>query len=182
MKKYSVGAFLLHAGLTLHSAKADSLYPAREWRLGGRVKIEFFIPSWPDSFRHFNSEKAAKLTPGRSWRRRFRWCQAGRMGEEIIHGAGYRPDFDLLFLPVLWCLPTAFAIQELSSSLPARAGTTPAPWLGNFWGFQKRLSLAASIFDMAIYRLFVFYEADVAWFGREPCSDGRAVCGGDARC
>src|SRR5436190_9863410 len=82
--------------------------------------------------------------------------------EEIIHGAGYGGGIlILLFLPVLWCLPTAFMIGELSSALPQEGGYYA--WvrrgLGNFWGFQEAwLSLAASIFDMAIYpTLFVFY-------------------------
>jgi amino acid transporter len=91
--------------------------------------------------------------------------------EEIIHGAGYgRGILILLFLPVLWCLPTAFMIGELSSALPAEGGYYA--WvrrgLGNFWGFQEAwLSLAASIFDMAIYpTLFVFYlKAMAPWFG-----------------
>src|SRR5258707_7134524 len=90
--------------------------------------------------------------------------------EEIIHGAGYgRGILILLFLPVLWCLPTAFMIGELSSALPAEGGYYA--WvrrgLGNFWGFQEAwLSLAASIFDMAIYpTLFVAYLTQVApWF------------------
>src|SRR5271169_1153339 len=91
--------------------------------------------------------------------------------EAIISGAGYgRGILVLLFLPVLWCLPTAFMIGELSSSLPAEGGYYA--WvrrgLGNFWGFQEAwLSLAASIFDMAIYpTLFVFYLKQMApWFG-----------------
>jgi amino acid transporter len=91
--------------------------------------------------------------------------------EEIIHGAGYgRGILILLFLPVLWCLPTAFMIGELSSALPQEGGYYA--WvrrgLGNFWGFQEAwLSLAASIFDMAIYpTLFVFYlKQMVPWFG-----------------
>ena len=91
--------------------------------------------------------------------------------EEIVHGAGYgRGILILLFLPVLWCLPTAFMIGELSSALPAEGGYYA--WvrrgLGNFWGFQEAwLSLAASIFDMAIYpTLFVFYlKAMSPWFG-----------------
>jgi amino acid transporter len=91
--------------------------------------------------------------------------------EEIIHGAGYgRGILILLFLPVLWCLPTAFMIGELSSALPQEGGYYA--WvrrgLGNFWGFQEAwLSLAASIFDMAIYpTLFVFYLQQMApWFG-----------------
>jgi amino acid transporter len=72
----------------------------------------------------------------------------------------------LLFLPVLWCLPTAFMIGELSSALPAEGGYYA--WvrrgMGNFWGFQEAwLSLAASIFDMAIYpTLFVGYLTQVA--------------------
>ena len=91
--------------------------------------------------------------------------------EEIIHGAGYgRGILILLFLPVLWSLPTAFMIGELSSALPEEGGYYA--WvrrgLGNFWGFQEAwLSLAASIFDMAIYpTLFVFYlKQMLPWFG-----------------
>jgi amino acid transporter len=91
--------------------------------------------------------------------------------ESIIAGAGYgRGILVLLFLPVLWCLPTAFMIGELSSALPEEGGYYA--WvrrgLGSFWGFQEAwLSLAASIFDMAIYpTLFVFYLKEMApWFG-----------------
>ncbi len=91
--------------------------------------------------------------------------------EAIISGAGYgRGILVLLFLPVLWCLPTAFMIGELSSALPHEGGYYA--WvrrgLGNFWGFQEAwLSLAASIFDMAIYpTLFVFYLQQMSpWFG-----------------
>jgi amino acid transporter len=90
--------------------------------------------------------------------------------ESIIAGAGYgRGILVLLFLPVLWCLPTAFMIGELSSALPEEGGYYA--WvrrgLGNCWGFQEAwLSLAASIFDMAIYpTLFVFYLKQMApWF------------------
>ena len=91
--------------------------------------------------------------------------------EAIVSGAGYgRGILVLLFLPVLWCLPTAFMIGELSSALPEEGGYYA--WvrrgLGNFWGFQEAwLSLAASIFDMAIYpTLFVFYLKQMSpWFG-----------------
>ena len=91
--------------------------------------------------------------------------------EEIVHGAGYgRAILILLFTPILWSLPTAFMIGELSSALPAEGGYYA--WvrrgLGNFWGFQEAwLSLAASIFDMAIYpTLFVAYLTRLApWFG-----------------
>ena len=91
--------------------------------------------------------------------------------EAIVSGAGYGHGIlVLLFLPVLWCLPTAFMIGELSSALPQEGGYYA--WvrrgLGNFWGFQEAwLSLAASIFDMAIYpTLFVFYLKQMSpWFG-----------------
>jgi len=97
--------------------------------------------------------------------------------EEVVHGAGYgRGILIMLFLPVLWSLPTAFMIGELSSALPAEGGYYA--WvrrgLGNFWGFQEAwLSLVASIFDMAIYpTLFGFYLKQMSpWFG----SDNRAL-------
>jgi amino acid transporter len=98
----------------------------------------------------------------------FFMVSGGTYGTEgIIYGAGYgRGILILLFLPVLWCVPTAFMIGELSSALPAEGGYYA--WvrrgMGNFWGFQEAwLSLAASIFDMAIYpTLFVGYLTQVA--------------------
>jgi len=82
--------------------------------------------------------------------------------EDIVHGAGYgRGILILLLTPILWSLPTAFMIGELSSALPFEGGYYA--WvrraMGNFWGFQEAwLSLVASIFDMAIYpTLFVLY-------------------------
>ena len=115
---------------------------------------------------------AAKLTLWPLVAATFFMVSGGTYGtEEIIHGAGYsRGILILLFLPVLWCLPTAFMIGELSSALPQEGGYYA--WvrrgLGNFWGFQEAwLSLAASIFDMAIYpTLFVFYLKQMSpWFG-----------------
>jgi len=93
--------------------------------------------------------------------------------EQVVQGAGYgRAILILLLTPVLWSLPTAFMIGELSSALPAEGGYYA--WvrrgLGNFWGFQEAwLSLVASIFDMAIYpTLFVAYLTQVApWFREE---------------
>jgi amino acid transporter len=90
--------------------------------------------------------------------------------EDTVHGAGYlRAIAILLITPVLWSLPTAFMIGELSSALPKEGGYYA--WvrraLGNFWGFQEAwLSLAASIFDMAIYpTLFVVYLTRMfPWF------------------
>ena len=90
--------------------------------------------------------------------------------EDIVHGAGYgRAILILLLTPIVWSLPTAFMIGELSSALPQEGGYYA--WvrraMGNFWGFQEAwLSLVASIFDMAIYpTLFVLYlERMFPWF------------------
>ncbi|MGA8153578.1 MAG: APC family permease [Terriglobales bacterium] len=90
--------------------------------------------------------------------------------EDIVHGAGYgRAILILLLTPILWSLPTAFMIGELSSALPSEGGYYA--WvrraMGNFWGFQEAwLSLVASIFDMAIYpTLFVVYLTRMfPWF------------------
>ena len=90
--------------------------------------------------------------------------------EDIIHGAGYgRGILILLLTPLLWSLPTALMIGELSSAVPAEGGYYA--WvrraMGNFWGFQEAwLSLVASVFDMAIYpTLFVEYlKRLVPWF------------------
>ncbi|HXY00969.1 MAG TPA: APC family permease [Candidatus Limnocylindrales bacterium] len=115
--------------------------------------------------------KVAKLTLWPLVAATFFMVSGGTYGTEaIISGAGYgRGILVLLFLPVLWCLPTAFMIGELSSALPAEGGYYA--WvrrgLGDFWGFQEAwLSLAASIFDMAIYpTLFMIYlKQMVPWF------------------
>jgi amino acid transporter len=90
--------------------------------------------------------------------------------EDIVHGAGYGKGILILLLtPLLWSLPTAFMIGELSSTLPREGGYYA--WvrraMGNFWGFQEAwLSLAASIFDMAIYpALFIAYLTRLfPWF------------------
>jgi amino acid transporter len=90
--------------------------------------------------------------------------------EDIVHGAGYgKAILILLLTPLLWSLPTAFMIGELSSALPYEGGYYA--WvrraMGNFWGFQEAwLSLVASIFDMAIYpTLFVAYLTRMfPWF------------------
>src|SRR5438067_4227980 len=86
--------------------------------------------------------------------------------EDIVHGAGYGGDVLVLFLtPLLWSLPVALMVGELSSAIPAEGGFYV--WvkraLGPFWGFQEAwLSLAASAFDMAIYpTLFVIYLSEL---------------------
>jgi amino acid transporter len=82
--------------------------------------------------------------------------------EDILGNAGYgRALLLLVFVPLVWSLPTSLMVGELASALPKEGGYY---WwvkraLGGFWGFQEAwLSLAASIFDMAIYpTLFVLY-------------------------
>jgi amino acid transporter len=82
--------------------------------------------------------------------------------EELVAQAGYRQTLlVLLITPLVWSLPTALMVGELSGALPEEGGYYY--WvrraLGPFWGFQEAwLSLTASVFDMAIYpTLFVTY-------------------------
>ena len=86
--------------------------------------------------------------------------------EDVVRGAGYGGAILLLLItPLIWSLPTALMIGELSSAIPAEGGYYI--WVrraaGPFWGFQEAwLSLAASIFDMAIYpTLFVAYASRI---------------------
>ena len=87
--------------------------------------------------------------------------------EDIIGKAGYWRGLLLLaVIPLVWSLPTSLMVGELASAIPAEGGyyvwTRRA--LGRFWGFQDAwLSLAASVFDMAIYPVtFVLYLGRVA--------------------
>ncbi|MGA1982375.1 MAG: APC family permease [Acidobacteriaceae bacterium] len=87
--------------------------------------------------------------------------------EDIIGDVGYgRALLLLLIIPLVWSLPTSLMVGELASALPQEGGYYC--WvrraLGGFWGFQEAwLSLAASIFDMAIYPvIFVLYLSRVA--------------------
>jgi amino acid transporter len=87
--------------------------------------------------------------------------------EDIIGYAGYgRALLLLLVIPLIWSLPTSLMVGELASALPEEGGYYC--WvrraMGSFWGFQEAwLSLAASIFDMAIYPVtFVLYLGRVA--------------------
>jgi amino acid transporter len=82
--------------------------------------------------------------------------------EELVKMSGYRNTILILLVtPIVWSLPVALLVAELASALPEEGGFYV--WvrraLGPFWGFQEAwLSLAASIFDMAIYpTLFLFY-------------------------
>ena len=92
----------------------------------------------------------------------------GRYGlEDIIGKAGYGRALVLLALvPLVWSLPTSLMVGELASALPEEGGYYC--WvrraLGGFWGFQEAwLSMAASVFDMAIYPvIFVTYLGRLA--------------------
>src|SRR5438270_766364 len=107
--------------------------------------------------------------------------------EELVQKTGFlRAIIILLITPIVWSLPTALMIGELSSAIPAEGGYYV--WVrraaGPFWGFQEAwLSLAASVFDMAIYpTLFVAYVSrlfpgsDAGWHGIAIGAAVIAVC------
>ncbi len=82
--------------------------------------------------------------------------------EDIVSKSGYTGAILILLLtPVIWAVPTALMVSELSSALPDQGGyyVWVTRGMGSFWGFQEAwLSLAGSIFDVAIYpTLFVSY-------------------------
>ena len=103
--------------------------------------------------------------------------------EEIVAGAGYAGAIlVLLVTPIVWSLPTALMVGELAAALPEEGGYYA--WvrraLGPFWGFQEAwLSLAASVFDMAIYpTLFTLYLGKLVptlAAGRTPLFLGAAM-------
>ena len=103
--------------------------------------------------------------------------------EELVASAGYgRALLVLAVTPIVWSLPTALAVGELASAIPEEGGYYA--WvrraMGPFWGFQEAwLSLAASVFDMAIYpTLFTLYLARLvpaAGEGRAPMVLGAAM-------
>jgi amino acid transporter len=82
--------------------------------------------------------------------------------EELARKVGFDAAIGVLLVtPLVWSVPTALMVGELAAALPEEGGYYA--WvrraLGPFWGFQEAwLSLAASVFDMAIYpTLFVLY-------------------------
>jgi amino acid transporter len=87
--------------------------------------------------------------------------------EDVVGGAGYLWALVLIaVVPLVWSLPTALMVGELAGALPEEGGFYV--WvrraLNPFWGFQEAwLSLAASVFDMAVYpALSVSYLAQVS--------------------
>lgn len=86
--------------------------------------------------------------------------------EELIGNAGYAVSvLALLIVPLVWSLPTALMVSELSEAIPRDGGyyVWVMRGLGPFWGFQEAwLSLFASIFDMALYpTVFVLYASRI---------------------
>ena len=82
--------------------------------------------------------------------------------EDIVSKSGYAGALLILLLtPLVWSLPTALMVSELAGALPRDGGyyVWVSRAMGPFWGFQEAwLSLAGSVFDMAIYpTLFVQY-------------------------
>ncbi|MGD0497975.1 MAG: APC family permease [Bryobacteraceae bacterium] len=82
--------------------------------------------------------------------------------EDIVAKSGYAGAIAILLVtPLIWSLPTALMVSELASALPEEGGyyVWVRRGMGRFWGFQEAwLSLAGSLFDMAIYpTLFVQY-------------------------
>lgn len=87
--------------------------------------------------------------------------------EDIVSKSGYAGAILILIItPVVWCVPTALMVSELSSALPDQGGyyVWVKRGMGSFWGFQEAwLSLAGSVFDVAIYpTLFVSYLGHLA--------------------
>src|SRR4051794_27257113 len=82
--------------------------------------------------------------------------------EELARKVGFDAAIAVLLVtPLVWSVPTALMVGELAAALPEEGGYYA--WvrraLGPFWGYQEAwLSLAASVFDMAIYpTIFLLY-------------------------
>jgi len=82
--------------------------------------------------------------------------------EDLIGKTGYALALVILVVtPLLWSLPTALMVSELSTALPEEGGfyVWVRRGMGPFWGFQESwLTLTGSVFEMALYpTLFVDY-------------------------
>jgi amino acid transporter len=87
--------------------------------------------------------------------------------EDIVSKSGYTGAILILLVtPVIWAVPSALMVSELSIALPDQGGyyVWVTRGMGSFWGFQEVwLSLAGSVFDVAIYPvLFVSYLGHLA--------------------
>jgi len=82
--------------------------------------------------------------------------------EDIVSKSGYAGALLILLItPVVWAIPTALMVSELSAALPDQGGyyVWVSRGMGRFWGYQEAwLSLMGSVFDVAIYpTLFASY-------------------------
>ena len=82
--------------------------------------------------------------------------------EDVVQKTGYTATlFILILTPLLWSVPTAWMVSELSTALPEDGGfyIWVRRGMGHFWGFQEAwLTLAGSLLEMALYPvLFVSY-------------------------
>jgi len=82
--------------------------------------------------------------------------------EDVVHKTGYAGSMLILILtPLLWSIPTAWMVSELSTALPEEGGfyVWVRRGMGPFWGFQEAwLTLMGSLLEMALYPvLFVEY-------------------------
>jgi amino acid transporter len=89
-----------------------------------------------------NRKKFVRLTLWPLVAATFFMVSGGTYGtEDIVHGAGYgRAILFLLIVPVLWSLPTAFMIGELSSALPFEGGYYAWSRPFSIWRFIPRCS------------------------------------------
>jgi amino acid transporter len=82
--------------------------------------------------------------------------------EDVVQKTGYTGTLLILILtPLLWSIPTAWMVSELSTALPEDGGfyIWVRRGMGHFWGFQETwLTLTGSLLEMALYPvLFVGY-------------------------
>jgi amino acid transporter len=82
--------------------------------------------------------------------------------EDVVQKTGYIGTLLILILtPLLWSVPTAWMVSELSTALPEDGGfyIWVRRGMGHFWGFQEVwLTLTGSLLEMALYPvLFVSY-------------------------
>ncbi|MGB6431771.1 MAG: APC family permease [Candidatus Acidiferrales bacterium] len=82
--------------------------------------------------------------------------------EDVVQKTGYAGTLLILILtPILWSIPTAWMVSELSTALPEDGGfyIWVRRGMGHFWGFQEAwLTLTGSLLEMALYPvLFVSY-------------------------